>query len=97
MLCDHNTGQGHLRSPGEKGQTKENRDLELRYMFLGQIFAKNAKNEPKTLFEASKSVKKQNSENHGKVPKLREKCLFLTCYISAIFEDIDFKFFYTYS
>ena len=34
------------------------RDLELRYMFLGQIFAKNAKNDPKTLFEASKSVKK---------------------------------------
>ena len=33
-------------------------DLELRYMFLGQIFAKNAKNDPKTLFEASKSVKK---------------------------------------
>ena len=25
-------------------------------MFLGQIFAKNAKNDPKTLFEASKSV-----------------------------------------
>ena len=69
MLCDHNTNQGHLRSPGEKGQTKTFRDLELRYMFLGQIFAKNAKNEPKTLFEASKSVKKQNSENHGKVPK----------------------------
>ena len=34
------------------------RNLELRYMFLGQIFAKNAKNDPKTLFEASKSVKK---------------------------------------
>ena len=46
---------------------QKNRDLELRYMFLGQIFAKNARNEPKTLFEASKSVKKQNSENHGKV------------------------------
>ena len=38
-------------------------------MFLGQIFAKNAKNDPKTLVEASKSVKKQNKENHGKVPK----------------------------
>ena len=34
-------------------------------MFLGQIFAKNTKNDPKTLFEASKSVKKYNSENHG--------------------------------
>ena len=45
------------------------RDLELRYMFLGQIFTKNVKHDPKTLFEASKSVKKQNSENHGKVAK----------------------------
>ena len=34
-------------------------------MFIGQIFAKNAKNDPKPLFEASKSVTKQNSENHG--------------------------------
>ena len=69
MLCDHNTGQGHLRSPGEKRSNKKFRDLELRYMLLGQIFATNAKNDPKTLFEASKSVKKQNSENHRKVPK----------------------------
>ena len=43
--------------PGKKGQAKKNRDLELRYMFLGQIFGKDAKNDPKTLFEASKSVK----------------------------------------
>ena len=28
------------------------------YMFFGQIFAKNAYNDPKTLFETSKSVKK---------------------------------------
>ena len=34
----------------KKGQTKFFRDLELQYMFLGQIFAKNAKNDPKTLF-----------------------------------------------
>ena len=27
--CDHNTWPKHLRSPGEKGQTKEIRDLEL--------------------------------------------------------------------
>ena len=58
MLYDHNIGQGHVRSPGKKGQAKKFRNLELRYMFLGQIFAKNAKNDPKTLFEASKSVKK---------------------------------------
>ena len=42
----------------KKVKQKKNRDLELRYMFLGQIFAKNAKNDPKTLFESSKSVKK---------------------------------------
>ena len=52
-----------------KRSNKKNCDLELRYMCLGQVFAKNAKNDPKTLFEGSKSVKKQNSENHGKVPK----------------------------
>ena len=68
----------------KKVKQKKNRDLELRYMFLGQIFAKNAKNEPKTLFEASKSVKKQHSENHGKVAKWREKCLFLTCFMSYL-------------
>ena len=38
-------------------------------MFLGQILAKNAKNNPITLFEALKSVKNKHSENHGKVPK----------------------------
>ena len=54
----------------KKGQAKKFRDLELQYMFLGQIFTKNAKNDPKTLFEASKSVKKQNSENHGKVAEM---------------------------
>ena len=43
-----------------KGQAKKIRDLDLRYMFLGQIFAKNAKNDPKKLFEASKLVKKWN-------------------------------------
>ena len=48
------------------------RDFELRYMFLGQIFAKNSKNDPKTLFEASKSVKNKirkitvKSRNHVK-------------------------------
>ena len=36
---------------------EKNRDLELRYMFLGQIFVKNTKNDLKTVFEASKLVK----------------------------------------
>ena len=39
-----------------KKDKQKNLDLELRHMFLGQIFAKNLKNDPKTLFEASKSV-----------------------------------------
>ena len=42
----------------KKRSSQKFRDLEVRYMFLGQIFAKNAKNDPKTPFEASKSVKK---------------------------------------
>ena len=53
-------------------KVKKNRGLELRYMFLGLIFAKNAKNELKTLFEASKSVNNKirkitiKSRNHVK-------------------------------
>ena len=94
MLCDHNTGQGHLRSPGEKGQTKKFRDVELWYMFLGQIFAKNAKNDTKTL------LKRQN-RSKNKIRKITVKsrndvkspCFWhVLCYISAIFEDIDLKF-----
>ena len=41
----------------KKFKTKS-RDLELRYIFLDKIFTKIAKNDLKTLFEASKSVKK---------------------------------------
>ena len=37
---------------------QKNLDLELRCMFLCDIFAKNAKNKSKTLSEVSKSVKK---------------------------------------
>ena len=37
-----------------KRSNKKFRDLELRCMLLGQMFAKNAKNDRKTLFEASK-------------------------------------------
>ena len=42
----------------KKRSSKKFRDLAVRYMFLGQIFTENSKNDPKTLFEASKSVKK---------------------------------------
>ena len=41
-----------------KKVNKKNRDLQLWCMFLGQIFAKNGKNDPITLVEALKSVKK---------------------------------------
>ena len=53
----------------------KNQNLELRYMFLGQIVPKNAKNEPITLFKASKSVKNKirkitvnSRRNYLKVP-----------------------------
>ena len=39
---------------GDQVKKVKKSDLELRYMLLGQIFAKNAKNDPKTLSEASK-------------------------------------------
>ena len=62
-------------------------------MFLGQIFAKNAKNDPKTL------LKRQNRPKN-KIRKITVKsrndvksaCFWhVLCYISAIFEDIDLK------
>ena len=64
-------------------------------MFLGQIVAKNAKNDPKTLFEASKSDKNKirkitvTSRND-----VKSACFFLHVlgHISAISEDIDLKF-----
>ena len=91
MLCDHNAGQGHLRSPGKKVKHK-NRDLELRYMFLDQTFAKNAKNDPKPLFKASKSVKKNRKITVKSRIEAKSACfLHVLCHISAIFEDIDLK------
>ena len=56
VLYYHNIGKGHLRSTGQKGKKKEI-GMELKYMFLGQISAKNTKNDLITHFEASKSVK----------------------------------------
>ena len=77
-----------------KNSNKTNRDLELRYMFLSQIFAKNAKNGPNTLFETSKSVKKQNSEIHGKVPNDVKNASFwyVLRYISAILKISTWNF-----
>ena len=45
---------------------QKNRDLELRYVFSGQIFAKNAKNDPKTL------LKRQN-RSKNKIRKITVK------------------------
>ena len=78
----------------QKGQTKKFRDLELRYMFLGQIFTKNAKNDPKHF------LKRQN-RSKSKIRKITIKSrndvksacfLHVLCYISAIFEAVDLKF-----
>ena len=93
MLCDHNRGHCHLRSPGKKRSRKTIRDLEVRYMFLGQFFAKNAKNDPKTLFEASKSVKNKIRKISVKsLNDVKSACFFhVLCHISAIFKDIDLK------
>ena len=78
----------------KKGQAKKFRDLELRYMFLGQIFAKNAKNDPKTLL-------KHQNRSKNKIRKITVKsrndvksaCFWhVLCHISAFFEDINLKF-----
>ena len=76
-----------------KGQTKKTW-FRAAIHVLGQIFAKNAKNDPKTL------LKRQN-RSKNKIRKITVKsrndvksaCFWhVLCYISAIFEDIDLKF-----
>ena len=63
-------------------------------MFLGHSSVKNAENDPKTLYEWSKSVKNTirkialKSRNDVKSARLSH----VLCHISAIFEDIDLKF-----
>ena len=62
-------------------------------MFLGHIFTKNAKNDPKTPFEASKSVKNKIREITVKSRNdVKSVCFWhVLCHISAIFEDIYLK------
>ena len=94
LLCDRNRGQGHLRSPGKKGQEKKFRDLEQWYMFLGQIFATNAKNDPKHFLKCQNRSK----NTIRKIPvksrnEVKSACFWhVLCHISAIFEDIDLTF-----
>ena len=57
MICDHNIGQGHLGSPGKKTVKQKSSGFGA-VIHVFKIFAKNAKNDPKTLFEASRSVLK---------------------------------------
>ena len=45
---------------------KKFRDLEVRYMFLGQIFAKNAKNDPKIIL-------KHQNRSKNKIRKITVK------------------------
>ena len=68
----------------KKVKQKKNRDLELRYMFLGQIFAKNAKNDPKHF------LKHQNRSKY-KIRKITVKsrndvksACFFTCFMSYL-------------
>ena len=62
-------------------------------MFLGQIFAKNAKNDPKTLFEAQNRSKNKIRKITVKSRNdVKSACFWHLCYISAIVEDIDSKF-----
>ena len=48
LLCFMTIIEVKVMSGHQVKKVKQNffRDLELRYMFLGQIFAKNAKNDP---------------------------------------------------
>ena len=59
--------------------------MALQYMFLGQLFAKNTKNDPKTLFEKIKIGQKIKIAKMGKFDCFQH----VLCYNSAIFEDID--------
>ena len=63
-------------------------------MFLGQIFTKNAKNDPKTLLKrqnrSKNKIRKITVKSRNDVKSVR--FLHVLCYISAIFEDIDLKF-----
>ena len=94
MFCDHtsNTGQGHLRSPGKKGQTPQ----KIGIWHCNACFRSNFRKEhkkPKKLLEKSKSVKKGKSRENGKI-WLFSKCYML--YLSQ-FKRYRLEILYTYS
>ena len=63
-------------------------------MFLGQIFARITKTDPKTPFEASESVKNKVRKIMIKSRNIVKSVCFwnVLCDNSVIFEDVDFKF-----
>ena len=61
--------------------------MALQYMFLGQLFAKNTKSDPKTLLKI-KIGQKIKIAKMGKLGCFQH----VLCHNSAIFEDIDLKF-----
>ena len=67
LLCFATIIEVKVMSGHQVKKVKEkNLDLELRYMFLGQIFAKNAKNDP------NNSLKHQN-RSKNKIRKIPVK------------------------
>ena len=52
-------------------------------MFLGRIFAKKAKNNPKTLFEVSKSVKKNRKIVVKSRNDVKSVCFFYMFYVTT--------------
>ena len=92
IQLEHNTGQGHLRSSGKKGHPPEkNRDMALQYMFIGQLFAKNTKNDKKNTFweiKFGQKIKIGKSRENGQIWLFQH----VLCHNSAIFEDIDLNF-----
>ena len=62
-------------------------------MFLGQIFAKNAKNDPKHFLKRQNRSRKKIGEITVKSRNdVKSVCfLHVLCHTSAIFEDIDLK------
>ena len=77
MLCDHNTGQGHLRSSGKKGQTNKRPGYGTAiHVFMSNFRKKNTKNDPINCFEKSKSVKNKNRKIKGKWENLADFNMF---------------------
>ena len=91
MLCGHNTSQGHLRSPGKKVKQK-NLGFRAAIHVFRSDFRKERENDPKTLFEASKSVKNRKITVKSRNEVIKYLFLHVLCHISAIFEASDLKF-----